>query len=129
MPDIVILLLSGLAVLGGLVLLGYAVVLRLGGTPDHREWAAGSEESARSVILMMPGGGALLAAVGCTGLAGTLDVLVPFVALFAILGVPPVLWAGLRIPMPLWFFPRWARDQRARVRARKRSPTSPRKRR
>lgn len=65
-----------------------------------------------------------MAAAGCTGIADTIDAAVPLVALSAILGVPPVLWAGLRVPMPLWFFPRWARDQRARLRARKLSAES-----
>lgn len=121
MSNALVIGLSVIAILAALGLAGYAVVCRLGRTPEQREWAFGSEETARNVILMLPGGAALLAAVGFLGLTRLTEAVAPLVALCALLGVVPVLWAGLRLPVPVVFFPKWAREQRARVRARRKT--------
>ena len=121
MKDALLLIGSGLAVLTGLTMIGYAVVCRLGRTPQRREWAAGSEETARNTMLMLPGGGAMLAAVGFVGLSRRSDAFAPLVLLFALLGTGPVIWAGLRLPLPLAFYPLWARGQRARLRSRQKA--------
>jgi hypothetical protein len=63
----------------------------------------------------------MLAAVGFVGLTRVTDAFAPLVALCAVVGVVPVLWAGLRLPLPLALYPSWAREQRARVRNRRRS--------
>lgn len=119
MTDALIIGLSALAVAAALALAGYAVACRRGRTPERREWASGSEETARNTLLMLPGSAALLSAVGLLGLTRVTDAVAPLVAAGAMLGVVPVLWAGLRLPVPLALFPAWAREQRARVRARR----------
>lgn len=118
MTNALVIALSVLAVLAAAGLAGYAVVCRLGRTPERREWAFGSEETARNTILFLPGGAAMLAAAGFLGLTRVTDAVAPLVALCALVGVVPVLWAGLRLPVPLALYPTWAREQRARVRAR-----------
>lgn len=127
MTSVLVLLLSVLAVLAAVALAGYAVSCRRGRTPERREWAFGSEESARTTILMLPGGAAMLAAAGFLGLTRVTDAVAPLVALCALVGVVPVLWAGLRLPVPLAFYPAWAREQRARVRARAKAGSKGRK--
>lgn len=119
--DILVVLLSVLAVVVGLGLIGHALRARLGRTPERREWAAGSDEDTRTLLLMVPGGGALLAAAGFLGLTRVSEAFGPLVALFALLGVVPVLWAGLRLPVPVRLYPSWAREQRARIRGRGRA--------
>jgi len=121
MADTLIVVLSALAVLAGSALVGYTVVCRLGRTPERREWAFGSEETARNTILMLPGCGALLAAVGFLGLTRVTDAVAPLVAVCALVGAVPVLWAGMRLPLPLALYPAWAREQRARIRTRQRA--------
>lgn len=121
MTDALIIGLSALAVAAALALAGYAVACRRGRTPERREWAFGSEETASTTMLMLPGGGAMLAAVGFLGLTRVTSAVAPLVVICALLGVVPVLWAGLRLPVPLALYPAWAREQRARVRARRKS--------
>ena len=113
--------LSILAVLAGLAVVGFALARRLGVSPGLREWATHSEESARVTLLTMPGGGMLLMALGFVGLAGRYEAVTPLVGVFAVLAVPVVLYAALRLPLPLWIFPAWARAQRSRVRSRRKS--------
>lgn len=121
MTNALVLVLSVLAVVVAAGLLAHAVSCRRGRTPERREWAFGSEETARTTILMLPGGAAMLAAIGFLGLTRLTDAVAPLVALFLVVGVVPVLWAGLRLPLPLALYPAWAREQRARVRSRQKA--------
>jgi len=119
MTDALIIGLSVLAVVAALALAGYVAACRRGRTPERREWAFGSEETASTTMLMVPGGAAMLAAVGFLGLTRVTPAVGPLVVVCAVIGVVPVLWAGLRLPVPLALYPSWAREQRARVRARR----------
>ncbi|MFC5998711.1 hypothetical protein ACFP6A_08265 [Quadrisphaera sp. GCM10027208] len=117
--DVFVTGLSALAIVAALALAGYAIACRRGRTPDLREWAFGSEETASTTMLMLPGGAAMLAAVGLLGLTRVTSAVGPLVVVCAVIGVVLVLWAGLHLPVPLALYPSWAREQRARVRARR----------
>jgi hypothetical protein len=113
-------LLSVLGLLAGAAALGLAVARRLGSSEALREWASHTEESARVTLLTLPGGGALLLAAGFVGLSDVWEGAAPLVVVFALIAVPSVLYSALRLPVPLWLFPRWARPARARMRERTR---------
>lgn len=60
-------------------------------------------------------------ALGFVSLAQTYEAVAPLVGIFAVLGVPLVLYAAMRLRLPLWLFPSWARAQRSHVRSRRTS--------
>lgn len=111
--------LSVVAIAVGCACLAFALSRRLGLGPASRDWAAQSEETARTTLLLVPGAGLLLLAAGFVGLADVWSGAAALVGVCALLGVPTVLYAGLRLPLPLWLFPRWARGQRSELRDRR----------
>jgi hypothetical protein len=113
-----------LGLLLGLAVVVYAVMLRLGKSAETREWAFGSEQRARQRILMLPGSGFMYMAAGFWGLSRFSEMAAVGVGVSALVGVVPVLWAGLQIPMPVFFYPKWARERRLRIRARAKTAKS-----
>lgn len=104
----------------GTGLLAYAVLLRVGTRPWASGWTDGGEAGARGALLTTPSGGSGLLALAVVGWAdeNTAAALVVAVCLplFVVLGLP----AALRLRVPLWLVPSWAREsyaQRRRARA------------
>lgn len=118
MADVAIFIVSCLGIALGIGVIVHAVRLRRGRTAETREWAFGDEQKARLRILMLPGSGCFYAAAGLFGLTRFTDAVGPLLALLVLVGFVPVFWAVLQLPMPLFFYPKWARERRSRIRAR-----------
>jgi hypothetical protein len=111
---------AALLAVAGAALLTYAVLLRIGARSWASGWTDGGEAGARGALLTTPSGGAGLLALAVVDRAdkNTAAALIVAICLpiFLVLGVP----AALRLRVPLWLVPSWAREsyaQRRRARA------------
>lgn len=98
------------ALVAGLALLGYHAWQRTGHSATARIWTIGSRQTVANAMLTRPGVGLVLLAVACRTWADAAPAGMAVLLLLGLAGLVLVLWA-MFLPVPIRLLPAWSRDQ------------------